>query len=327
MGNLSEQEFLEVIKLTPLVSIDLIVQNREGKILFGWRKNQPAKNSWFVPGRRIRKNETLREAFNEACWAELKIKYDFDDAVLLGIFHHWYPTNFLEKDDISTHYVVLAYQVTLLEIPKSLPKDQHIKYEWIGESDEKYISETHPNAREYFHHVINLRNKISREKYFDLQNYKNESQYNIVAARRESLNTLLWHTPVLSLTAQAFLFIIALGPETSQIARIVSAALAFIAAIASIQLFTRHRSFEKISAQWLSKFEVSERNKTYDPINLRINHSEGKGFLSRIFSWSSFHVWYVTLAMFAVAALWIITVVSLNHFDVICTDFISKIYS
>ncbi|HGT8289544.1 TPA: GDP-mannose mannosyl hydrolase, partial [Escherichia coli] len=50
-------KFREVIQLTPLISIDLLIENENGEYLFGLRNNRPAKNKFFVPGGRIRKNE------------------------------------------------------------------------------------------------------------------------------------------------------------------------------------------------------------------------------------------------------------------------------
>ena len=58
----SDKEFLNIIDKTPLVSIDLIIENPQGKILLGKRCNKPAQGYWFVPGGRIQKNETLEQA-------------------------------------------------------------------------------------------------------------------------------------------------------------------------------------------------------------------------------------------------------------------------
>ncbi len=62
-SKLSDKEFMNLIKNAPLVSIDLIVKNKKDEVLLGLRKNAPAKGTWFVPGGRIGKNETLQEAF------------------------------------------------------------------------------------------------------------------------------------------------------------------------------------------------------------------------------------------------------------------------
>ena len=57
-----DKHILEIIKATPLVSIDLIIRNPSHKILLGKRINRPAKDYWFVPGGRIIKNETIAHA-------------------------------------------------------------------------------------------------------------------------------------------------------------------------------------------------------------------------------------------------------------------------
>jgi len=48
----------------------------------------------------------------------------FKDARFLGVFEHLYPTNFTEKEDFGTHYVVLAYEIRIGQTPLDLPKDQ-----------------------------------------------------------------------------------------------------------------------------------------------------------------------------------------------------------
>ncbi|EAP2228466.1 GDP-mannose mannosyl hydrolase, partial [Salmonella enterica] len=69
-------KFREVIKLTPLVSIDILIENENGEYLFGLRNNRPAKNQFFVPGGRIRKSEFIENAFKRISFAELGKEYD-----------------------------------------------------------------------------------------------------------------------------------------------------------------------------------------------------------------------------------------------------------
>ncbi|EEV8692583.1 GDP-mannose mannosyl hydrolase, partial [Escherichia coli] len=40
---LTDEEFINVIKLTPLISIDFIVKNKRNEILLGKRVNSPAR--------------------------------------------------------------------------------------------------------------------------------------------------------------------------------------------------------------------------------------------------------------------------------------------
>ena len=58
---LTDKEFENVIKKTPMIAIDLCITD-ENKILLGKRINPPAKNYYFVPGGRIRKSETIKNA-------------------------------------------------------------------------------------------------------------------------------------------------------------------------------------------------------------------------------------------------------------------------
>jgi colanic acid biosynthesis protein WcaH len=70
---LDDGDFLNAIRLTPLVSIDLIVTDGNRRVLLGQRRNRPAQDSWFVPGGRVRKGETLDTAFTRVVRDELGI--------------------------------------------------------------------------------------------------------------------------------------------------------------------------------------------------------------------------------------------------------------
>ena len=90
MKMLSKEDFISIVKNTPLVSIDLVIENKEGEILLGWRNNQPAKGYWFVPGGRIRKDENFRKAFNRILKTETAaiavvslLQYELGDLGLL----------------------------------------------------------------------------------------------------------------------------------------------------------------------------------------------------------------------------------------------------
>ena len=68
---ITDKYLLEIIKATPLVSIDLVIRNPTGKVLLGKRINRPAKGYWFVPGGRIIKNETIGHALKRIFKAEV----------------------------------------------------------------------------------------------------------------------------------------------------------------------------------------------------------------------------------------------------------------
>lgn len=87
---LERDKFSTVIESTPLISIDLIVINSQGQALLGLRLNKPALGSWFVPGGRILKNESIETAFMRITKAELGTEFKIEQAELQGPFTHLY---------------------------------------------------------------------------------------------------------------------------------------------------------------------------------------------------------------------------------------------
>jgi colanic acid biosynthesis protein WcaH len=147
---LSADVFLDVVKHAPLVSIDLLVRRGDGPILMGRRTNEPARDTWFVPGGCIQKSETLDAAFARIALKELGFDVNRSDATLHGVYTHLYDANFAEAPDVSTHYVVLAYEWTPQTIPTltTLPTAEHREYSWQGANDPR--DDIHPNNYPYF---------------------------------------------------------------------------------------------------------------------------------------------------------------------------------
>ncbi|WP_220721010.1 GDP-mannose mannosyl hydrolase [Agarivorans litoreus] len=141
------ETFKTVVKHTPLVSIDLIVRNSRGQVLLGKRKNRPAKDYWFVPGGRILKDESFANAFSRLIKQELGL--DQADHVFKGIYQHFYEDNF-SIEDFSTHYVVLAYELSSSDGLSNLPEEQHAEYRWFDESELLASSSVHEHCKWYF---------------------------------------------------------------------------------------------------------------------------------------------------------------------------------
>ncbi|MCK5002126.1 MAG: GDP-mannose mannosyl hydrolase [Gammaproteobacteria bacterium] len=147
---INDEQFLKVIDATPLVSIDLIIENSIGEILLGKRLNRPAQDYWFVLGGRIRKNEKIADAFTRISKSELSLKLSLDDAQLLGAYNHIYDDNYLDKDNINTHYVVLGYKLKLNKNLKIQPDDQHSELKWWPLPELMDNADVHPNTKAYF---------------------------------------------------------------------------------------------------------------------------------------------------------------------------------
>jgi colanic acid biosynthesis protein WcaH len=147
---LTSDTFATVIDATPLVSIDLLVRNAQGQVLLGYRDNKPAQHTWFVPGGRVRKSETIAEAFARLVSVELGLVWPLDEAEFVGPYEHMYLDNALNREGLTTHYVVLAYTFTVpAEQPLNL-KDQHAKSAWWSVAELLASESVHVNTKAYF---------------------------------------------------------------------------------------------------------------------------------------------------------------------------------
>ena len=148
---LARPEFLDVVRLTPLISIDLIVVDDRGRVLLGRRVNRPARGTWFVPGGRIRKDESLNGAFSRIVLEELGLEnVSQNTACFPGVFEHHYDDNFAGAADISTHYVVLGYMLVLRDAAPIGRFEQHSDYVWMAPSELLACADVHENTKAYF---------------------------------------------------------------------------------------------------------------------------------------------------------------------------------
>jgi colanic acid biosynthesis protein WcaH len=149
-GQLSEDKFAYIVRHAPLVSLDLIVREPEGRVLVGLRNNEPAKGCYFVPGGVIRKNETIEHAFARILHVETGCRAALNAARFRGAFQHFYSTNRLGEPGYGTHYVVLAYELRLDHRPAILLDSQHSNCKWMDELELIDAADVHENTKAYF---------------------------------------------------------------------------------------------------------------------------------------------------------------------------------
>lgn len=147
---LSRDDFAHVVRHTPLISIDLIVRDESERVLVGLRRNRPAQGFWFVPGGRIFKDERIDDAFLRVSQAELGLAIPRSEASQLGVYEHLYDDNALEIPDMSTHYLVVAYQLHVDAASLVLPDGQHEQFRWMDVNQIRADGAVHPNTKAYF---------------------------------------------------------------------------------------------------------------------------------------------------------------------------------
>jgi len=141
--NLIPQDHWEaVVRHSPLVSVDLVVQNGS-KIILGKRTNEPAKGEWFVPGGVVFKNEGLEEAVYRVAETELGVSVTIDRQ--LGVYEHFWDTSEIEGVE-TKHYVPLGFLVTV-DDDECRSDDQHARLRQFAPPFEDL--ELHPYIRDY----------------------------------------------------------------------------------------------------------------------------------------------------------------------------------
>ena len=159
---LRQEDFATVVRSTPLVSLDFIIENSRGEFLLGKRTNRPAQGYWFVPGGRVQKDETLEAAFERLTMAELGLRLPITAGQFYGVWQHFYDDNF-SGTDFTTHYVVLGFRFRVAEEELLLPDEQHDDYRWLTPDALLASENVHANSRVYFNNdpraIIGLNKK------------------------------------------------------------------------------------------------------------------------------------------------------------------------
>ena len=134
-----------------------------------------------------------------------------------------------------------------------------------------------------------------------------DEQYNVLTTRRVATNSLLWQSPALGLTAQAFLFTIALNSGTVVGARLIAAFLALVVSLVSMQLMAKNRYYEVRDSKMLEEYE--ETKEGFQVIHGRPDYSDAECYQKC----KSYHLWILMLAAFGVAACVVIVGLLASH--------------
>ena len=79
--------------------------------------------------------------------------------------------------------------------------------------------------------------------------------YELLMMRELEQDSMLWQTPALAMTAQAFLLTVAFDSGASVVARAVTAGLGVVVAFLSMQLMAKHRFLEELDREKMREFE------------------------------------------------------------------------
>lgn len=142
--------------------------------------------------------------------------------------------------------------------------------------------------------------------------------YEMLLLRELEQDAMLWQTPTIAFTAQAFLLTIALAPASTVFARVTAAGLGMLVAALSMQLMAKHRLLEGVDRRKLAELEqrldierLSDRGWGWDAGKFSLSGAgapRDSWFRRR----KSYVVWQSGIALFGLANLSVIAVTVLG---------------
>ena len=110
-GGLPEDFFLFLSRYTPLINVDLLIQDERGRTLLTWREDETYGAGWHVPGGIIRYKETAEERLHSTSQRELGTDVEFDAeplAIVQAIDHGRRERG---------HFISMLYRCRLTGLP------------------------------------------------------------------------------------------------------------------------------------------------------------------------------------------------------------------
>lgn len=74
---LPDEVFFYISRTTPLVNVDLLIKDENGRTLLSWRNDQYCGQGWHVPGGIVRFKETMRKRLEKVAETEIGAKIKF----------------------------------------------------------------------------------------------------------------------------------------------------------------------------------------------------------------------------------------------------------
>lgn len=133
MSDLFTPEYFEkhITTVVPIVNVDLLIKDKEGRILLSWR-DDGMFYGWHIPGRIIRFKESLKDAARE-CWkVEIgNIPPDFE-------FIEYFES--IHDHDVRGHFITFVFETNNANY-LDIDYDIAGRVEWFDKCPEDLIPE------------------------------------------------------------------------------------------------------------------------------------------------------------------------------------------
>jgi colanic acid biosynthesis protein WcaH len=106
-AGLPEEVFLFASRITPMVNVDLLVKDKQGRTLLAWRNDAFSGQGWHIPGGIIRLRETFEQRIRKVAATELGTPVEFDQTPIT------LNQIILPAQKSRSHFISLLYACSL----------------------------------------------------------------------------------------------------------------------------------------------------------------------------------------------------------------------
>lgn len=117
---LPEEVFIFISKVTPLINVDLLIKDNQGRTLLTWRHDRFYGPGWHVPGGIIRYKERIVDRIRKVAQTELGSEVEFDSEPIC-------INEIFAQSQERGHFISLLFRCRLLSGP-----DEKLRYLGTG---------------------------------------------------------------------------------------------------------------------------------------------------------------------------------------------------
>jgi ADP-ribose pyrophosphatase YjhB (NUDIX family) len=158
---LPDNVFYYISRTTPLINVDLLIKDKNGRTLLSWRNDIYSGNGWHVPGGIVRFKEPLETRIEQVARVEIGAAVTFDPTpIALHQMIH-------QEREIRGHFISLLYKCYLPGTFK--PKNERITIEdggylmWHDRCPANLLS-IHEIYREYINETSRRKRSMLKQR-------------------------------------------------------------------------------------------------------------------------------------------------------------------
>jgi colanic acid biosynthesis protein WcaH len=108
-SGLPDDIFYFISRTTPLTNVDLLVKDKNGRVLLAWRDDEYYGQGWHIPGSIVRFKETLEQRIQRCAECELGVNVSYDPEPLA------IEQNITPEWENRAHFISFLYNCSVPE--------------------------------------------------------------------------------------------------------------------------------------------------------------------------------------------------------------------